>query len=328
MGYGASFVVGSKAYVGTGYNPNTPNARLASMFEYTPGVINTNIPQGYDSAFGGWRQVADFPGGGRSNAIGFSIGSLGYLGSGTQDGLTPLSDFYSYDPGSNSWVQIPNLGTGGINYPRVDAVSFSFDTSGYVLTGTDYNYWFGDVWRYSPTAGTWFQELDMPGSKRSQAATWSYNSQGYLVSGFTPGSQWAVGNSCYDFWRYTPTTQTWTKLRDIYNTNASQTYDDGYTNIIRQHAAAFIIPKTISGDKGYLTTGSNGSNLPYTWEYDFATDLWTEKTPFEGSARQGAVGFTIQGRGFIATGLTSNSQNGANDDVREFFPNQIYYQYD
>ncbi|MDP4257211.1 MAG: kelch repeat-containing protein [Bacteroidota bacterium] len=326
MAYGASFVVDNIAYVGTGYNPTTPNTRLASMFKYTPSPINTSAPTGYDSAYGGWSQVADFAGGGRSNAVGFSIGALGYLGSGTPDGFTPLSDFYSYNPTANQWTKIDNMGTGGQVFPRVDAVSFSFDTTGYVLTGTDYNYYFGDVWKYSPATGHWSQETDMPGSKRSQAATWMYKGNGYLLTGFTPGSQWtAGGNACYDFWKFNPATHIWTRLRDIYNTNASQTYDDGYTNIVRYHAAAFTILGTASGDKGYITTGANGVPYNYTWEYDFATDLWTQKTPYEGSARQGAVGFTVLNRGFVTTGISGST---ANDDTREFFPNQIYNQYD
>ena len=57
-------------------------------------------------------------------------------------------------------------------------------------------------------------------------------------------------------------------------------------DIVRSNAVAFII-----GDKAYLTTGENGSLLSTTWEYDFATDLWTSKQAFEGAARTGAVGF-------------------------------------
>jgi N-acetylneuraminic acid mutarotase len=332
MAYGASFVIGGNAYIGTGYNPNTPNTRLATMFKYTPDTINNVLATGYDSAYGGWSQVADYAGGGRSNAVGFTIGNLGYIGSGTSDGIVPLSDFYSYNPVTDHWTKIHDIGTATQTFPRVDAVSFSFgpadpvDTVGFVLTGTDYNYFFGDIWKYSPATDSWTSETDMPGSKRSRAVTWVYNGLGYLVTGYTPGSQYtAGGNACYDFWRYNPATKVWTKLRDIFNTNASSTYDDGYTNIIRYYAVGFTILHTASGDKGYITTGANGGNYPYTWEYDFATDLWTEKTPFEGAARQGAIGFTVQNRGFVTTGISGTS---AFDDMREFFPNQIYYQGD
>ena len=326
MGYGASFVVGDSAYVGTGYNPNTPNTRLTTFFRYTPQDIPSGAT-GYDSAYGGWTQLSDFPGAGRSLATAFAIGRYGYMGSGTSDGFTPLADFYKYDVSSDSWSQIHSIGTDAKTYPRFDAAAFGFDTEGYVMTGTDNNYYFGDVWKYTPSSDSWTQLTNMPGSQRSQASTWVYGGKGYLMAGYTPGSTWASGNAAYDFWKFDPTAadgSAWTRLRDIYNTN-SATFDDGYTNIMRYHAATFVIKGTSSGDKGYITTGSNGTLYTYTWEYDFATDLWKEKTPYEGAARQGAVGFTVKNRGFVATGLSGSA---GYSDCREFFPNQVYNQYD
>jgi hypothetical protein len=331
MAFGASFVIGGHAYVGTGYNPNTPNSRLTAMYEYTPSPIAGPSVTNYDSAYGGWTQIADFAGPGRSNATGFGVNSFGkgYIGSGTADGITPLSDFWEYDTLSNTWTQIPDMGAAGKAFPRFDATSFSFDTVGYVLTGTDGNYYFSDVWKFSPASRNWVQEIDYPGSKRSAAVTWIYHNNGYLVTGQTPGAQYTSGsNAVYDFWRFDPSialpASQWIRLRDIFNTNAASTYDDGYTNIVRSHAAAFVILGTNTGDKGYVTTGQNGALYPFTWEYDFASDLWTEKTPYENGARQGAIGFTVDNRGFVTTGLGS----AATDDMKEFFPNQIYNQYD
>jgi N-acetylneuraminic acid mutarotase len=330
MGAGASFVVGNHAYVGTGINPNDPNHRLTTMYRYTAAPYNTSSPTGFDSAYGAWTQVSDFAGSPRSNAVTFTIGSSGYLGAGkANDGFTPLNDFYRYDTLANNWTRIADLANdSGTAFPRFDAVSFSFDTTAFVLTGTDNLYYFADVWQYSPTANAWTQQAYMPGSPRSAAISWVYKGQGYLLTGFTPGSQWAVGTACYDFWRFDPTpgtTTPWIRLRDISNTSAG-TYDDGYTNIIRSAGVGFVILGTQSGDKGYITTGSNGTLYSFTWEYDFATDLWTEKTPYEGPARTNAVGFTIQNRGFVSTGLSGTTTGY--QDVREFFPNQIYNQYD
>ena len=332
MGFGTSFVVGNYAYVGTGYNPNTPTPpRLNTIWRYTPAAIPSG-PTGYDSAYGGWKQMADFIGIGRSGAVGFTVGNYGYIGSGTPDGFTPLSDFYQYDPSANSWSQIASLGDGTTNYPRFNAAAFGFDTVGYVMTGTDNVYTFGDVWSYSPTTASWTQHVTMPGSQRYGALTWVYGATGgkqygYLLTGYTPGSQWAQGNACYDFWKFDPTAAEgagWIRLRDIYNTSPG-TYDDSYTNIIRYFSAGFVIKGTTSGDKGYITTGTNGTNYNYTWEYDFATDLWAEKTPYEGGAMQGACGFTVQNRGFVVTGINGSAGNSY---CKEFFPNQIYNQYD
>lgn len=332
-GYSASFVINDQAYLGTGINPLDPNHRLRAMYKYTAEDYDPNkSPTAYANAFGQWSQIADFGGSARSNAVGFTIGNLGYLGTGqADDGFTPLADVWKYDPNTNAWTRIADLGDTATS-PRFDAVAWGFASNGYILTGTDNNYYFADVWKYDPGTNKW-TKFFFPGSPRSGAVTWVYNGKGYLLTGYTPGSQYAVGTACYDFWRFDPTipvgsSGVWTRLRDISNTNPD-TYDDGYTNIIRTHGVGFVIPGTNSGDKGYLTLGSNGSAYTYTWEYDFASDLWTEKTPYEGPGRSGAVGFTIKKRGFVCNGISGAGTAGSGySDLREFFPNQIYNQYD
>ena len=338
MGAGVCFVVNNNAYVGTGINPLTPNIKLTSMFKYTAATIQTNMPYGYDSAYGSWTSVTDFPGQARSNAVGFTIGGTGYVGGGlANDGFTPLNDYYAYTPGGG-WSQIDSLvDQFGNSHPRYDASSFSFDTTAFVMTGTDnYNY-FNDIYRYSPTTNSWIALPAMPGSKRSGAITWNYKGEGYLLTGYTNGSKWSSGTQCYDFWKFTyksdNDTTMWRRKSDIFNTNAA-TFDDGYVNIIREHGVGFVELGTTTGDKGYVTLGSlNNSDVTFTWEYDFVTDLWTEKTPYEGNARTGAVGFSLQGatsaqtRGFVATGLNQGS-TAAFSDCEEFFPQQVYNQYD
>jgi N-acetylneuraminic acid mutarotase len=340
QGFGVAFTANNVAYVGLGINPLTPNQRLTAFYKYTPSGINT-IGTGYDSAHGFWTSVAPFPGAARSNAVAFTVQNIGYVGTGVgNDGFTPLADFWSYNPGSNSWAEIDSLHDQYGTYPRFDALAWGFDTVGYVLTGTDNNTYFSDVWKYSPATGHWTQKPFLVGNPRSGATGWVYHNQGYILAGYTPSSEKAVNNMCYDFWKFDPriadspnaVTGPWTRLRDIYNTNPG-TYDDGYTNIIRKYGVGFVMLKQPTGDKGYITLGQNGTSLNFTWEYDFASDLWYEKTPFEGTARSGAVGFTLNdplgaySRGFVGTGLGTGNTSGFSD-LEEFFPNQIYNQYD
>ena len=339
MGYGSAFVINDNAYVGLGINPLSPNVRLQAFYKYTPSDIKYSQPTGYDSAYGSWTLIAPFAGAARSNAVAFAVQGIGYVGTGVgNDGYTPLADFWAYNPGSNSWSEIDSIHDDTTSYPRLDAVAWGFDSVGYVLTGTDNNYFFGDVWKYSPATGHWTPKPFLKGNKRSGATTWVYQNKGYIMAGYTPGSQWAINNMCYDFWVFDPhkaetadSNNAWTRLRDIYNTN-SGTYDDSYTNIVRKYGTGFVIPATSNQygntlDKGYITLGQNGTALTYTWEYDFATDLWTEKTPYEGTARSGAVGFTLENRGFVGTGLGTGSTSGFSD-IEEFFPNMIYNQFD
>jgi N-acetylneuraminic acid mutarotase len=337
IGESATFTVNNVAYVGTGINPTTPNQKVTAMYKYAPSTPTSKAPIGsWDSAYGVWTQVQSFPGQARSNAVGFSIGNTGYLGSGlANDGATALADFYAYNPGANTWSPIDSLHNDTSSFARYDAVAFSFDTTAYVLTGTNSFYYFGDVWRYSPSANTWIQEINYPGSPRSGAVSFVYNGQGYIVTGYTPGAKWAQGNLAYDFWRFTPGNDTsvnaWARLNDIYNTNTAS-FDNNYTDIIRNHATAFTILGQLAGDKGYITLGSNnGTDIASTWEYDFASDRWTAQTPFNGTPRSGTVGFSLAGtvpstigqastRGFVVSGLNQGS-SAAFSDCEEFFPN-------
>ena len=46
------------------------------------------------------------------------------------------------------------------------------------------------------------------------------------------------------------------------------------------------------------------------WEYDPATDIWTKKASVGGDKRAHAIGFAINGKGYVCTGV----DNGAYDD--------------
>ncbi len=135
--------------------------------------------------------------------------------------------------------------------------------------------------RYIPTADARIQQSNYPGNPRSGAISFVYKNQGYIVTGYTPGAKWAINNLAYDFWRFSPANDSlstaWTRLRDIYNTDAAS-FDDSYTSIIRSKGSGFLILGQPDGDKAYITLGSNnGTDITSTLEYDFASDLWTGK---------------------------------------------------
>ena len=58
------------------------------------------------------------------------------------------------------------------------------------------------------------------------------------------------------------------------------------------------------------------------WEYDPATDTWTQKADFEGVGRGFAVGFSIGSNGYIGTGLLGNLNYGgpSSKDFWEYDP--------
>jgi hypothetical protein len=291
------FTIGNLAYLSGGWDGVR---RYNDMWSFDP------------SGNGNWVQLASMPGTARSSAVGFGVGNEGYVGTG-YDGYNYLNDFWQYDLASNSWSPKAPFAGGAI----YEAVGFGIGQYGYISTGYDGLNAHKDFWRYDPLADSWEAKVSMGGDKRYSAVAFVYNDKAYLVTGVNSGT--AVN----DFWMFDPSkadTSSWTELRHITNFS-TDSYDDAYTTIVRWNAAAFVIKGTTSGDKAYITTGENGSLYTFTWEYDFVTDLWKEKTPFEGVARTGAVGITVQNRGFAGTGRSSSQPL---DDIREFFPNEVY----
>ncbi len=311
-GEAVSFTKGDYAYIATGYDPQNPNIRLTDTWKFDP-----------SGPAGTWRnQEADYPVGasqstGRSQAVAFVLSNgLAYVGSG-YDGYTSLSDFFSYDPIANVWTAIAPLADNIKAYPRYDAVAFGIQDTGYVTTGSfDQSNNLNDTWSYYPGTNTWKQTVSFIGEPRTQAVAFVYKNKGYVVTGVDNNTE------LYTFFQFDPSqadSAKWYRLRDIANTS-TDTYDDGYVNIVRQNAVAFVMLGVRDGDIAYMTTGKNGSLYTTTWEYYFATDLWKEKTPLEAGAREAAVGFTVKNRGYVATGLAGAT---AYSDLYEWHPDSV-----
>ncbi|MGN7785663.1 Kelch repeat-containing protein [Niabella sp. 22666] len=283
------FTIGDLEYVGLGYNGTD---RLKDFWAF-------------QKSSGTWKRVAEFPGDARNSAVAFVVGGVAYVGSGF-NGSTKLSDFWSYNPGTNSWTQIADLADFG-GTARYGAVAFSLGNKGYIATGYDGNY-LKDLWEYDPSSNTWQQKASLTGAKRTDAAAFVYNNKAYVVTG--------VSNDSYltDFYSYDQSTDSWTRLRNINSSNDDEEYDDDYgSNIQRSNAAIFVL-----NNKAYLCCGEKSGATNTTWEYNIDTDLWAQKTSFEGAARQGAIGFAQGGVGYITTGTAGSSWF---DDLWEFYPN-------
>lgn len=294
-----SFSIGSKGYIVTGYDGSK---RLKDLWQY-------------DADYNFWQQKAEFPGTARHAATGFAIDNKGYIGTGS-DGYNRLNDFWEYNSDTDQWLQKTDFGGSA----RYNAVGFSISGKGYIATGFDGNY-LKDIWEFDPASGTngrWTQRVSMSGEKRMGAVAFVHNNKAYIVTGVYSGG---TVNDLNVFDPSQTEGQAWTMLRKITNVS-DETYDDDYA-IVRSKAVAFIM-----NNKAYISTGMNGSVLKDTWEYDFATDTWAAKTAFEGAARTGASAFALSNRGFVLLGTTSSSSTQALEDVREFFPDQEYNEYE
>jgi N-acetylneuraminic acid mutarotase len=278
------FVIGNKAYVGTGYDGKN---RLNDFWEYDPQTNN-------------WTRKADFPGAARNGAVGFSVNSKGYIGTG-YDGVNRLKDFYEYDPATDTWVQMSDFG----GTARYGGVAFAIGNKGYVATGDDGNF-LKDLWEYDPSTDQWTQKVSLGGAKRRNGVAFVIEGKAYVCTG--------VNNGIYedDLWEYDPSADQWNKKRSIANVS-DEDYDDDYADIVGTNKVAFSI-----NGKGFVATGGEGGAGTGVWEYDPLSDLWQRKTSLEASARMEAVGFSIGNYGYVTTGRNVSYYF---DDLWGFEPN-------
>ncbi len=235
---------------------------------------------------GNWIRQSDFEGVTRSGAVVFVIDDLAYVGLGF-DGDDYLKDFWQYDPSLNFWQRVDTFP--GI--ARIGAVAFSVDGKGYVGTGFDgdADEELTDFWAFDPQAPSgqqWTRRADFGGTARYNAVAFAIGGKGYVGTGFD-------GNYLKDFWQYDPATDSW-----------SQTISIGGSK--RESAAAFVID-----GRAYVGTGRNNGAYEFDfWEFDPATETkWRRLLELDEDndyniIRHGAVGFSIGGRGYIATGST------------------------
>lgn len=262
------FSIGDKGYLGLGHiNAGGVNIAYPDFWEF-------------DKSTNSWTQKADFGGGTRFGAVGFSIGSKGYVGTGTSAAYVDFNDLWEYNPVTNTWIQkasmpgtardgatgfsINGKGYMGLGYyndwyeydPQTDtwltkaiypstvpsyAASFVIDTVGYVSTG-DYSY--SSLLSYHPSIDAWLSQTPFPGLPRFGATGFSINGKGFIGLGCDFGY-----NDFKDFYEYNPLTNSWDTLEEFPGS--------------RRH----YVPGFNIANKGYFGTGTNGTNLKDFWEF-------------------------------------------------------------
>ncbi len=254
---------------------------------------------------GNWIELSDFEGVPRSDAVAFTIGNKAYVGTG-YDGEDRLNDFWEYDPQLNNWTRkadFPGIARSG-------AVGFGTDTKGYIGTGYDGTNKLNDFWEYDPATNTWTQVADFGGSARYGAIAFAIDNKGYVGTGYD-------GNSLKDFWQYDPSTNQW---------NQKISLSGGK----RRDAVAFVID-----GKGYVCTGiDNGVYENDFWEYNPISNEWSKKRSIADLSDDeydddytsltgiNKVAFSINGKGYIATGGTSSAET----HVWEYDPSSDWWQ--
>jgi N-acetylneuraminic acid mutarotase len=191
-----------------------------------------------------------------------------------------------------TWSQLTDIG----GPDRYWATSFALGDRVYIGCGYDLNTFLHDVWAYDTLTGNWVPRAPYPGDGSLYVTAFTIGDKGYFFGG------WDIGYR-NDLWEYDPANNTWTEKAPLPATG-------------RWGAAGFAI-----GTKGYIGTGDNvGNGLGCQsdfWEWDQATNTWTQKPSFPGTPVYGGIGFAINGKGYIGTGYDGVN---AHDEFYEWDP--------
>jgi N-acetylneuraminic acid mutarotase len=303
---------------------------------------------------GNWyRQgIPSFGGSGRTGAVSFVIGDVGYIGTGfTNETVSRVKDFWAYNAKSRIWTQTaPFIGTG-----RNGATAFVLDGKAYVGTGYDAvfavdNGYKKDFYQYDPAGNKWKAVADFPGT-RQYATSFVSNNRAYVGLGFN-------GSNYYqDFYEYNPATDKWSEIatfiggkragalsftvggktyvgfgrsnstaytKDLYSFDPAGNSGSGaWTRVIygdnNTTEADFptrgYATALVVNEKAYIIGGEGKSDV---WEFVPSTNQWTEMAPFSPGARGFAAGFSIANVAYFGTGSAGGS--GGLDDFWAFDP--------
>jgi N-acetylneuraminic acid mutarotase len=177
------FSIGAFGYIGTGSPSGQIGNETKQFWQYNP--VNNS-----------WTRKADFAGLQRDRAVGFSIASKGYIGTGYQfDGVSPssLGDFWEYNPATDSWIQKASFQ----ELARANAVGFSTGSRGYIGMGYSNK---TDFWQYNPDIDSWLQVATFSGEGRLFPSAFSIGNKGYVGMGYSVGTQGTIYYN--DFWEY------------------------------------------------------------------------------------------------------------------------------
>jgi N-acetylneuraminic acid mutarotase len=129
---------------------------------------------------GNWVELSDFDGIPRSDAVGFAIGSKGYLGTG-YTGENRMADFWEYDPVRNTWTQKAEFP----GVARNAAIGFGTSTKGYKGTGSTVKNRYNDFYEYEPVENTGQGRLISEDLQDTGQFAMSMNNKGYWEQGMT-----------------------------------------------------------------------------------------------------------------------------------------------
>lgn len=235
-----------------------------------------------------WTPLANYPdSAGWYGAVGFSLNGKGYFGATGQRNQLINTDFYEYNPISNSWLSKASFPGDDRTIPAY----FSIGNFGYIFVGDYLKTSVFSGYKYDPISDAWTQVSSYPGMNGRITNFASTSTKGYVG-----GGMFGLGGFQSDWWEYNPANDSWT----------------GKANFpfgARAGSACFSIDNIV-----YVGLGRDaGNDYNDLWAYNPATDSWTQKANFPGQPRIHPVRFVVNGKAIVGGGYRMSNSNSTPD---------------
>lgn len=187
----------------------------------------------------------------------------------------------------NTWDKMESFPT-----KRERMASFSIADKGYVACGKD-DTLYNDLWEYDPLNDAWTQMADMPGVARRNPIAFSLDGKGYVGTGHDAIIS-SLGVPLKDFYEYDPVSNGWAQKQDYPGAGGNGVY----------FATGFA-----TSSRGYICAGKVAPDnyAADLWEYDPATDNWTQQSGFPGGVRYNLMSFTINDIAYVGFGIDEDT---------------------
>jgi N-acetylneuraminic acid mutarotase len=282
-----TFSIDGKGYLLGGANPES-NKMFKDFYVYNP-------------TFDDWTQLDDYPGPPRGFGYGVVVDGKAYVGTGIVEGSEiPFgNDLWEFDPETLEWTELASLpeieGRFHPAFVGVNGKIFVGAGAG-IDNATQQQANLKDFWEYDIAKDEWRQLPDIPGPARHHPYYFGIGNDVYITCGHgsvaqiseISGNQTTIYN---DLYKWDSELEQWTKLKDFPGERRVAGTQFSY------------------GGKGYLLSGEGEDHDLLDegefWEYDPATEEWTQLESHAGNSRWAPGNFIISNKLFFTSGRSS-----------------------
>jgi len=261
---GISFVIGNKAFCGTGVKT---------------GFIACNDMYSFDLNTETWETINSLPSGmERQYAEGFSFNDYGFVFGGI-NGNTFFNDLWMYNPVNNNWQSKTPLP----DEARMGVSSFVINDTAYIIGGrTSTALSISEMWAYCISADTWTFKGNLPFGERWRASAVSDNAKGYLIFGND-----ASEINRKELYEFNPLSNSWTQIGNFPG------HGRVYSSLSYMNGNLIVVA-------GLDSIGNSYNDM---WQFNLNTLAWQQLASIPAAERRGGMSFNSSSTLYYSAGI-------------------------